>query len=451
MSLRWRLLTYLLVIHAIFLLLGFSYYLNQPLLLVAIEAGLLISLGLGIWLLNKVLQPMDFARQFHDLLQDEHYATRIKPDSNAEINSLVTLFNRMLEALYQERLKLGEQRGFLDRLLEATPTAVVVFDFDDKISLMNASAQDLLGIRDAQAHSLQQLLETEEGEGHALIARLNELASGDSTVFADSSGRRYRCQRSQFLDRGFRRDFVLVDEITTELANSEKATYEKLIRVLAHEVNNTVAATGSVLESLLYYSGQLRREDSEDFCTAIMAVKKRNGNLGEFIERFTRVVKMPEPELKPHDLAAMLDGIVHLYRQQCHELGIEFSWTERAAIPALMFDAHLLEQALLNIVKNAIEAVETAVRSGRGGPAYVHLALQCGADSRSIKLSILDSAGLLADVPQGQLFSPFFTTKRGGQGIGLMFVREVLNRHGYSHKLMLNESGETSFEIVIGY
>lgn len=182
-----------------------------------------------------------------------------------------------------------------------------------------------------------------------------------------------------------------------------------------------------------------------------MAVKKRNGNLGEFIERFTRVVKMPEPELKPHDLAAMLDGIVHLYRQQCHELGIEFSWTERAAIPALMFDAHLLEQALLNIVKNAIEAVETAVRSGRGGPAYVHLALQCDADSRSIKLSILDSAGLLADVPQGQLFSPFFTTKRGGQGIGLMFVREVLNRHGYSHKLMLNESGETSFEIVIGY
>lgn len=450
MSLKRRLLAYLFIIHGIFLALAFSFYLSQPLLIVFLELGLACSLALGIHLVNKVLQPLDFAQQFHDLLQDENYASRIKPDNNKEINELVILFNRMLEALYKERLELGEQRGFLDRLLEATPTAVIVFDFDDKISLMNASAQSLLATADIAGCSLSQLIQQSGNPCNAgLLQQLQALLPGESAVYGDTEGRRYRCQRNQFTDRGFKRDFVLIDEITAELASSEKATYEKLIRVLAHEVNNTVAATGSVLESLLFYSGQLQAEDAHDFVTAITAVRKRNGNLGEFIERFTRVVKMPEPELKPHDLAAMLDGIVYLYRQQCSELDISFNWVVREELPLQMLDGHLMEQALLNIIKNAIEAVEVSISSGQHKSGYVNLELRRDADTQSILLSIRDSANLLSDVPHGQLFTPFFTTKKGGQGIGLMFVREVLNRHGYSHKLMANEQGETSFDILI--
>ncbi|MFZ6731144.1 sensor histidine kinase [Undibacterium sp. Ji42W] len=450
MSLKRRLLAYLFFIHGIFLVLAFSFYLSQPLLIICVELGLACSLALGIYLLNKVLQPLDFAQQFHDLLQDENYASRIKGDSNKEINELVVLFNRMLEALYKERLELGEQRGFLDRLLEATPTAVIVFDFDDKISLMNTSAQNLLDVTETAGLNLQQLiLKNKIISSTELLQQLQQLLPGDSAVYGDTEGRRYRCQRNQFTDRGFKRDFVLIDEITAELASSEKATYEKLIRVLAHEVNNTVAATGSVLESLLFYRGQLQTEDSHDFVTAIAAVRKRNGNLGEFIERFTRVVKMPEPELKPHDLAAMLDGIVYLYRQQCNELGITFKWLMREEIPLQMLDGHLMEQALLNIVKNAIEAVETSIKPGLQKTGYVNLELRRDADTQAIMLSVRDSANLLSEVPHGQLFTPFFTTKKGGQGIGLMFVREVLNRHGYSHKLMTNGQGETSFDILI--
>jgi len=450
MSLKRRLLAYLVGIHGIFLVLAFSFYLDRPLLIVCLELGLACSLGLGVYLVNKVLQPLDFAQQFHDLLQDENYSSRIKPDSNTEINGLVILFNRMLEALYKERLELGEQRGFLDRLLEATPTAVIVFDFDDKISLMNASAQHLLDVNEIAGLSLPQLLQEEPGAiKNELLTQLHQLLPGESAVYSDTEGRRYRCQRNQFTDRGFKRDFLLIDEITAELASSEKATYEKLIRVLAHEVNNTVAATGSVLESLLFYSGQLCTEDCQDFMTAIAAVRKRNGNLGEFIERFTRVVKMPEPELKPHDLAAMLDGIVYLYRQQCSELGISFNWITRDDLPLLMLDAPLMEQALLNIVKNAIEAVELAIKSDQQDAGYVHLALRRNEEDRKILLSVTDSARLLSDVPHGQLFTPFFTTKKGGQGIGLMFVREVLNRHGYEHKLRINGEGETSFDILI--
>ena len=83
-------------------------------------------------------------------------------------------------------------------------------------------------------------------------------------LLADADGRRYRAQRSHFFDRGFARHFLLLEELTEELDSSERSTYEKLVRVLAHEVNNTVAATGSVLDSLLYYRPQLAPADGED-------------------------------------------------------------------------------------------------------------------------------------------------------------------------------------------
>lgn len=461
MSLRWRLFSYLFVIHGVFFALACRFPLDQPWQLVGIELGLLLSLVLGSHLVNKILRPLDIARQFHDLLQDGHYATRFMPDNNHEINELARLFNHMLNALYQERLQLGEQRGFLDRLLEATPTAVIVFDFDGKISLLNTSALQWLGNGIKEGMCLTQSLQMDKDENvsvniknaskRALITTLHAMPAGGSTVWSDDDGRRFRCQRNQFVDRGFKREFVLIDEITAELLSSEKATYEKLIRVLAHEVNNTVAATGSVLESLLYYKGQLLGEDRQDFFTAIDAVKRRNGNLGEFIDRFTSVVKMPEPELKPHDLAAILNDIVYIYRQQCSELNIDFQWTVCDALPLLKLDVYLIEQALLNIVKNAVEAVEAMLKSGYAGQAYIHISLQHEVAMRSIQLSVIDSARLLKNVPHAQLFTPFFTTKKGGQGIGLMFVREVLNRHGFSHQLVSNNLGDTSFDISITY
>jgi two-component system nitrogen regulation sensor histidine kinase NtrY len=228
------------------------------------------------------------------------------------------------------------------------------------------------------------------------------------------------------------------------LESSERAMYDKLIRVLAHEVNNTVAATGSVMDSLLFYKTQLAERDSEDFSTAVVAVKRRNLSLGEFIERFTRVVKMPAPDLRPASVAAMMDDILWLNREQCKRSGITIVWTRRAEMAPVRLDSHLMEQALLNIVKNAVEAVE-ATQAESGRPGYIEFALDN--EGERVRLSITDSGNRLGEVPARQLFTPFVSTKKGGQGIGLMFVREVLNRHGLSYKLAPNGAQETVFEI----
>lgn len=444
MSLQSRLQLYLALIHLTLLGLVLSFLRQQPWLMVGVEVLLLASWAAGVYLLRKAMLPLGFARQFHELLEEANYAVRMKPHRNRELNSLVSLFNHLLEVMHEERLRLGEQRGFLDRLLEATPSAVIVFDFDGKISLMNPVAKRLLAVTQGEGQSLLSLAQTSATPEFVLA--LQQLACGASVVHADGEGRRFRLQRGQFVDRGFSREFVLIDEITDELIKSEKATYEKLVRVLAHEVNNTVAATGSVLESLLYYRDQLHQEDSQDFATAIIAVQKRNGTLAEFIERFTRVVKMPEPDLRPVDVVALMDDILYLYQPSCAELGITLAWTHKETIPLQSLDRHLFEQAMMNVVKNAMEAVRD--RRVVDSPAFVHLSLTQDAQHQW-QLAVIDSGYGLTQIAQENLFTPFFTTKKGGQGVGLLFVREVFYRHGFTHKLAINAEGHTQFTVTL--
>lgn len=456
MRLRTQLLGYLIGLHLSFFGLALLLYRERPLMVVAIEVLLLLSLLLGVLLLRRLTLPLDYTRRFHDLLQDRNYAARLTVTADDEVAGIVRLFNGMLDQLCRERLQLGEQRGLMDQLLEATPSAVIVFDFEARISLLNASAQALLGIADPAGQALSHWI---QGAGRfvdlldadtrrhrlELIAQLEAVPLGAGVLLADSGGRRFRCQRGQFFDRGFARHFLLIEELTLELERSERDTYERLVRVLAHEVNNTVAATCSVLDSLLYYQPQLLDADRADFSTAIDAVKRRNMSLGECIERFSRVAKMPPPDLRAIDVRSVLGDILTLFREQCRLRGIQLDWLRCEAPPPFQLDRNLIEQALLNIVKNAMEAAEDGGRERPGQPAFVHLELVC--EHASFRLSVIDSGNRLGEVPAGQMFTPFFTTKKGGQGIGLMFVREVLHRHGLRFRLAADGQGRTRFDV----
>jgi two-component system nitrogen regulation sensor histidine kinase NtrY len=447
MKLRTSFTFYLVTLHALLFACATLLLPGSPLLFVGTEGALLASLALGWWLLRRALAPLGYTQRFHDLLQDQQYASRLAIPAVRELDDLVATFNTMLARLHRERLAIGEQQGFLDRLLAATPSAVLVFDFDHAIRLVNASACTLLDMAQPQGRRLAEVAEDRAIplRTRDLARQLDALAPGASEVLADVEGRRYRAQRGQFYDRGFARHFLMVEELTAELEDLELATYARMVRVLAHEVNNTVAATGSVLDSLLAYRGQLAPGDAGDFGTAIVAVKRRNTGLGEFIDRFTKVVKMPDPELRPADPGAVMDDILWLNREQCQSRGIALAWTRRDAVAPLLLDVQLIEQALLNIVKNAIEAIDArnALDASHGGFIRIELADAPG----TVRLSIVDSGGPLDATPVRQLFTPFFSTKKGGQGIGLMFVRAVLKRHGCRYALASGADGHTRFDI----
>jgi two-component system, NtrC family, nitrogen regulation sensor histidine kinase NtrY len=448
MKLRTRALLYLGLLHVLLLALSFYVYHSKMSWLIGIELLLLTSFLLGSRQLTQVLQPMQHVQNLQELLLEQNYATRLKPESNPELNTLVRSFNQLLAQLYQERLRIGEQRGLLESLLQATPTAVVVFDFEAHINLLNRSAEKLFGLPNPIGQRLAHWLENNNDE---FWREVDGVALNTVAVVSDQHGRHFRCQRQQFIDRGFAREFLLIDEITRELKRSEQATYEKLVRVLAHEVNNTVAVTRSVLESLQYYTPQLAASDQGDFDTAIEAAKRRSGALGEFIERFTTVVKMPEPVMIDTNLNALVDDIVALYRGSCESTGIALDWQPMPDLPMLKMDRNLISQALINIVKNAIEAVQA---SAANHAAYVRIEIVRNVDSTQqpgehYQLAIIDSANGLSAVPVGQLFSAFYSSKKGGQGIGLMFVREVLQRHHFAFRLA-SVGAETQFVIWLG-
>src|ERR1051326_6594332 len=184
----------------------------------------------------------------------------------------------MADNLREERIKQQEQHYFLDKLLTASPSGIITLDFDEKIVMVNPSAERILQMQAAQLNGKRLA-----GLATPFASALSELMAGESKVVQLRGRRRVKCKKSQFLDRGFPRHFILMEELTEELRQSEKAAYEKLIRLMSHEVNNTVGASNSLLYSCLNYTNQLNEEDRQDFEAALRVAISRTHQLNEFM------------------------------------------------------------------------------------------------------------------------------------------------------------------------
>ena len=150
----------------------------------------------------------------------------------------------MVDNLRDERARLQEQHHFLSHILSVSPSGILILDFDGLIATANPAAERMLGVRTAE------LLGRKPADlPPALGAAFGSLKANESQVVTLSGARRVKCHHGTFIDRGFVRSFLLIEELTEELRQAERGAYEKLIRVMAHEVNNTVAASNSLLHS----------------------------------------------------------------------------------------------------------------------------------------------------------------------------------------------------------
>jgi DNA-binding protein Fis len=320
-SLRQRLYAYLIAAHALFFALTVLLLRGQPVLMLALEAALLLSLALGLRLVRRALEPLGYTRHFHDLLQDQHYAARLQHSSDKELNELVQLFNTMLGALYQERLQIGEQQGFLDRLLEATPSAVIVFDFDGRISLLNASAHALPGLADARGKTLAECASA----GDSLLTQLDALPLGDSQLLADAEGRRYRGQRGQFYDRGFARHFLLVEELTEELElgtrHLRKADPRARARSQQHGGRHRLGARLAAV--LPQPAGRARQRRLQHRHPRRAAPQRQPGRVHRALHARGEDAGAGAA---PAAIRDIMDDILYLYREQCRSRGISIAW-----------------------------------------------------------------------------------------------------------------------------
>jgi nitrogen fixation/metabolism regulation signal transduction histidine kinase len=433
-SLRARAIAYLVVLHLIFAGLGVYLLRDNRFWLFAVEAVFVASLIAGVRLSREMYGQLGLAAEGLRLIRDEEFTSRFLPVGQPDVDALIDVYNRMVDHLRDERVRLAEQHQFLSQVLQVSPSGVLILDFDHRVSSLNPAAERLLD-RGAQTVVGRHLSEL----GSPLADALASLGPGEARVVGLLGARRVKCHHGTFVDRGFPRSFLLVEELTEELRQFERAAYEKLIRVMSHEVNNTVAASNSLLHSSLTYSRELAAPNRHDFEQAIGIVIDRTEQLNSFMRGFADVFRLPPPMIQSCDLVGILEGLARLLAARPDAVDIRWRWELDEAAVCVAIDRGQIEQALLNIFKNAFDAIE-----GKG-TITVRVTTTAGRTT----LSIEDTGPGMSAEAQANLFTPFFSTKPHGQGIGLTLVQEILAGHGFDYSLERTDHGTTRFTIVL--
>jgi two-component system, NtrC family, nitrogen regulation sensor histidine kinase NtrY len=435
-KLRRRFLAYLVVVHVL-LAASAAFLIRQDRLwLVAVEGLFLLTFIWGVALVSRLSGALAGVRESAQLLEEGELTTRFREAGHPDVDLLVRVYNRMADRLRDERVTLQEQQYFLGSLLDVSPSGVIILDHEGRVSSANSSAERLLG-RPASALVGRPLSD----DGGALALALAATPVGEATVVPLQGGRRVRCQSAAFIERGFPRRFYLVEELTEELRQSEKAAYEKLIRQMSHEVNNSVGATRSLLQSSLTYAAALPPEERKELEQALGVATARLERLNAFMRSFADVIRLPQPRLQPTDVDALVDGCVTL--MQAHAAPSRVTWRResRTRLGLVPMDPAQMEQALINVLKNAVEAA--------GDDGVITVRLDRDSEGCAI-IEIEDSGPGIGDEARAHLFTPFFTTKQNGQGIGLTIVQEILRRHGFDYALDGPAGGPTRFRITVG-
>ena len=377
---------------------------------------------------RKIVKPLNSIGSGMELLREQDFSSRLSPVGQYEADRIVNVFNRMMEQLKNERLRLREQNNFLDLLIKASPMGVILTTLDEDLSELNPMAQKMLGVRqeDVLGKKMNEI-------DSPLAAELANVPKGETATVRLNDSNIYRCTHSSFIGRGFQHPFFLIESLTDEVMKAEKKAYEKVIRMIAHEVNNTTAGITSTLDTV--EQALSTEEGMDDICDVMRVCTERCFSMSRFITRFADVVKIPEPTLTPVDLNDLAFTCKRFMEGMCTDRNIKLRLEIDETLKEVKMDASLFEQVLVNIIKNAAESIE------KDGEIIVRTL------SPAI-VEVVDNGKGISKEVEAKLFSPFFSTKPNGQGIGLIFIREVLMRHGCTFSLRTYADGLTRFRIL---
>lgn len=377
---------------------------------------------------RKLVKPLNTIGSGMELLREQDFSSRLSPVGQYEADRVVNIFNRMMEQLKNERLRLREQNNFLDLLIKASPMGVILTTLDDDLSELNPMALKMLGVplKDIQGKKMEEV-------DSPLARELVNIPKGETVTVRLNDSNIYRCTHSSFIDRGFQHPFFLIESLTDEVMKAEKKAYEKVIRMIAHEVNNTTAGITSTLDTV--EQALSSEEGMDDICDVMRVCTDRCFSMSRFITRFADVVKIPEPTVSPVNLNDLVFTCKRFMEGMCNDRRIKLCMEIDETLKDVMLDAALFEQVLVNIIKNAAESIETdgEIKIRTLSPATIE---------------VIDNGPGISKETEAKLFSPFFSTKPNGQGIGLIFIREVLMRHGCTFSLRTYADGLTKFRIV---
>lgn len=365
-------------------------------------------LAFGFAAREKVIRPIQTISNMIAALREDDFSLRARGATTDDDLGLVFLeLNTLGETLRQQRLGAQEATALLRRVMQEIDVAVFAFDADQRIRLANPAGARLLG-----------RLPTELTGCTAAELGLVSFLEGDPSVVRDAvfAGRagRFGLRRGEFRQGGRPHTLLVLADVSRALRDEERQAWQRLIRVLGHEINNSLAPIKSVAQSL---QARLAREPdgpiTGDLAGGLTLIGGRAESLSRFMNAYARLARLPRPTLAPLDVGTWIRRAAGL------ETRLRVAVTDGPAL-TIQADGDQLDQLLINLVTNAVDAA----LQGEGGAVAVGWSVTDG----WLEVAVQDDGPGIPET--GNLFVPFFTTKPNGSGIGLALSRQIAEGHG---------------------
>ena len=364
--------------------------------------------GLAYYVRLRVNRPMATVANMLAALREGEFSIRARDEGDDSVAATLSEVNALERMFREQRLGAVEATHLLRRVLEEIDVVVVAFDAEGQVRLANRAAEVLTGHAAGallgKAASELGLEQTLEGETPRTIEREDTAGS-----------RRWQIRRSAIRMEGERLTLVVMTDLSTALRAEEREAWRRLVRVLSHEINNSLAPISSIAASIRDLVEREPRPDwAQDARRGLDIVRSRSESLRRFMAAYARLAQLPPPVHADVDVEAWIDRVVALENR----LPVCVRRGPRVTLSA---DRDQLEQALINLVANAVDASLEA----RGG-----VAVGWGVDDGTVEILVEDEGPGLADTQN--LFVPFYTTKPHGTGVGLTLSRHIAENHGGS-------------------
>lgn len=351
----------------------------------------------------------------------------------------------VLDAFRVTRQENEETLQFLDTLVKNVQVGIISYDHSEKVEIINASARKLLGVEEIKV--LAELAKTDQ----SLYQAISAIPPGGNSLYRKSESLHLSIHTSRLRIRSRDLTLVSIQNIRSELQQNELEAWQNLTKVLRHEIMNSVTPISSLVstlkdmfeEEMNERAGQpLSRETLSDINEALQAIENRSLALKKFVNAYREFTQIPRPELKSVHLKALFGRIENLLQAELKPGSISFSTSVVPEDLSLSIDEELIEMVLINLIKNAAEALRDQPGPAISLRAYLNRKLQP-------VIEVTDNGPGIIPEALDKIFIPFFTTKQGGSGIGLSLSRQIVHMHGGTLTVKSEAGVKTVFSITL--